>query len=127
MKINRPILITGGSGLGKNLAVAKVLAKEGFQVIHATGNKPTLDFNFEPIERIPDLIINGVEYFELARPRGMSLDMLRVIVGVQLKAPEMPPFNLVAEFTLIQNKKSKLSRLQREYVTTKFYKVYEKK
>lgn len=127
---NNKILITGGLSSGKRLAVSTLLVKEGFKVVHATGDKPTLDINFEPFERTADLVINGVEYFERARPRGMKLDLLMSIAGIAgigLKQPDMPPFNLVAEFTLIQNKKSNLSRAQREYVTNKFYKIYEKK
>lgn len=79
--------------------------------------------------------INGVQYTEIERPQRngatLSAYMLSMLMvagamhGLRNKQKEMPPYNLIKEFELIQKKQSKLSRSEREHVVRQFKRTFK--
>lgn len=87
---------------------------------------------------MPNIIeINGEEYLQLEKQnKGSKLSptvskvLMMAIAFSSLnssnKQKERPEVNIIAEFELIQQKKSKLSRLNRDWVERQFYKNFVK-
>lgn len=78
-------------------------------------------------ESIPTITINGIAYKEREKPKKNK------VVEINLRAydestykRERPDINLEAEFELIDNKQSKLSRNDRDWVISTFNKKYIK-
>ena len=78
------------------------------------------------------MIINGIEYEERHKPTATSaryapylMMMMAMYGGLKTKHKGMPDYNLIEEFELIQNKKSKLSRAQREHVIKHFNRTFQ--
>lgn len=82
----------------------------------------------------PDLKIDGVGYMEKFPSRDIrfsktlaALSYMNGFKDPMFKSVDMPPYNLIDEFTLIQRKESKLTRKQREFIIAQFNRTYEKK
>lgn len=77
------------------------------------------------------MVINGIEYIE--RPQQNSKNIKRLLPYMAIAAmfggfkvaQTNTPYNLIEEFTLIQNKKSNLSRSEREQVIRDFNRKYQ--
>ena len=86
-----------------------------------------------------EIDINGVTYQKIEHQQptkrpSKSIVMLHAMamafggqgmLGTSKKTQSAPSVNLVAEFRLIQDKKSNLSRSEREYVVREFNKHYK--
>lgn len=83
-----------------------------------------------------EIEVNGTKYKQresTTKSRGKSatraaLASILVTAGIYGVAPrrkEMPDYNLFDEIELIQNKKSKLSRSEREYIVREFNRMFE--
>jgi len=83
------------------------------------------------------VIINGVEYQQIEIPEKKSKGSRAILAGLSMAIPYMmqsydssprsrslPPVNLVKEFELIQQKKSKLSKWERDQVVKIFNQRY---
>lgn len=84
-----------------------------------------------------EIEINGLKYRQkeqnkqqIARQSRMSVMLLSMAMmvegyGVSKRQRETPKVNIIEEFKLIQEKKSNLSRKDREYVISVFNKNFE--
>jgi len=75
------------------------------------------------------IIVNGISYREKEKPKSKvgkrlaRLEITAMMFGgfAPNKEPELPKVDIVKEFELIQNKKSQLSKSQRDLVEYKFH------
>ena len=120
--------------------------KRGIKIIHVGGGIPKGDIaktvaNANADNQTPVFVvgqkedkniieIEGVKYMRKAPQnnsqlfRGMEIDPDLFLIGK--KTPKRPDVDIVSEFELIQQKKSQLSKSQRDWVVSEFNKLYEK-
>jgi GTPase SAR1 family protein len=76
--------------------------------------------------------IDGIKYREIEKPR-VSGRMAQIMLMAQMmgsgasepREPQRPEVDIVSEFKLIQQKKSNLSRSNRDWVVSQFHSRYE--
>lgn len=76
--------------------------------------------------------VEGIKYREIEKPR-VSGRMAQILIMAQMmgggygepKEPQRPDVDIVSEFALIQQKKSNLSRSQRDWVVSQFHSRYK--
>ena len=84
-----------------------------------------------------ELEINGIMYTEIKKQpkKQMSSSMARVVMMATMfggiggnevsKTPNRPSVDLIKEFELVQQKKSKLSRNNRDWIVFEFNKLFK--
>lgn len=82
-----------------------------------------------------ELEINGIKYKKIEKqqrkPLSKNAQKLLIMAAafggldLGLSNKNMPNVDIIKEFGLIQNKKSSLSRKERDYVVFKFNQIYE--
>lgn len=75
--------------------------------------------------------VDGVKYREIEKPR-VSGRIAQIMLMAQMmggygmpKEPQRPDVDIVSEYKLIQQKKSNLSRSQRDWVVSQFHSRYK--
>lgn len=122
----RGVVIVGGSGAGRAIAQG-ILEKHGHNVKIISPEEV----------KEPTIEINGVRYRQKEQKQrniapGLSRMMMIATMFMPLNDPyakkqkERPEVDIIAEYKLIQNKESELSRANREWVVRQFEKNFIK-
>lgn len=131
MSKKKNILIIGNDQIDSFSSILKLIEENDCRVVNVYDNEwdvEELKARIKAIQTPQNIIeINGVEYVqrkkEAYRAPGKLASLLSVtslfggVPNVGPKTPDLPSgTNLISEYTLIQQKKSKLSRRKRDYI-----------
>lgn len=115
----REIIIVEPSHIGRSdleLRLAELAAKDIKVVVIEDNNKTDMN----------TLEINGVKYREKEKQKPMSKALMSLMVMSGIASKENPKVDIVKEYGLIQHKRSRLSRSQRDWVVWQFEKNFER-
>lgn len=130
--LHKVAIIGGASGVGLANQISDNIPR-GVIITDLSKNKP-IGQSIEILEDMNVIEINGVKYTEKPKPKTgkttSKLLMMAIALGVggnygSTYNRKRPSVNIVKEFELIQQKKSKLSRNDRDWVEVQFHKIYK--